>query len=141
MVYRNASDNTADAVYLQSNYLKFGKTSFEAGIVLPPISNIPAGEELVLSFDWCPMITGSHNYDQTQLAVLISNGNEETEIATLTHSFVKADKMAWIHANVTISGQTVTEKTKITIRSKEWDAANKSQRRWFLDNIKVKKAQ
>ena len=87
------------------------------------------------------MITGSHNFDQTQLAVLISNGNEETEIATLTHSFVKADKMAWIHANVTISGQTVTEKTKITIRSKEWDAANKSQRRWFLDNIKVKKAQ
>lgn len=141
LVYRNASNNAADAVYLQSNYLKFGKTSFEAGIVLPPISNIPAGEELILSFDWCPMITGSHNFDQTQLAVLISNGNEETEIATLTHSFVKADKMAWIHANVTISGQTVTEKTKITIRSKEWDAANKSQRRWFLDNIKVKKAQ
>lgn len=141
LVYRNASDNSADAVYLQSNYLKFGKTSFEAGITLPPISNIPAGEELVLSFDWCPMITGSHNFDKTQLAVLISDNGNDTEIATLTHSFVKSDKMAWIHANVTICGLTITEKTKITIRSKEWDAANKSQRRWFLDNIKLKKAQ
>ena len=140
LVYRNASNNMADAVYLQSNYLKFGKTSFEAGITLPSISGIPAGEALTLSFDWCPMITGSHNFDNTKLSVVISEDGKDTEIATLSHSFVKTDKMAWLHANVSLSGLTITAKTKITIRTKEWDAANKSQRRWFLDNIKLKKA-
>lgn len=139
LVYRNASNNMADAVYLQSNYLKFGKTSFEAGITLPSISGIPAGEALTLSFDWCPMITGSHNFDNTKLAVVISEDGKDTEVAILSHSFVKTDKMAWLHANVSLSGLTITAKTKITIRTKEWDAANKSQRRWFLDNIKLKK--
>lgn len=141
LVYRNAKSNAADAVYLQKNYLKFGKTSFEAGIVLPPVDGIPAGEKLTLSFDWCPMITGSHKYDNVELAVLLTNGADETELATLSHSFDNADAMKWLHAEVEISGMTVDKNSKITIRSKAWDAASGSQRRWFLDNVKLKKAE
>lgn len=72
--------------------------------------------------------------------LMATEDGKDTEITTLSHSFVKTDKMAWLHANVSLSGLTITAKTKITIRTKEWDAANKSQRRWFLDNIKLKKA-
>lgn len=72
--------------------------------------------------------------------LMATEDGKDTEITTLSHSFVKTDKMAWLHANVSLSGLTITAKTKITIRTKEWDAANKSQHRWFLDNIKLKKA-
>ncbi len=138
-VFRNASDNKADAVYVQSNYLKFGKTSFEAGIVLPAIDGIPAGEKLTLSFDWCPMITGTHKYDAVDLAVLITNNGTDTELATFSHGLDNSEKMRWLHAEVNIEGINITKDTKITIRSKDWSATNKAQRRWFLDNIKLKK--
>ena len=140
LIYRNAKNNEADAVYLQKNYLKFGKGSYEAGIVLPVMENIPAGEKLILAFDWSPMISGKHNYDKTQLVVLATQNGKESEIATLTHSQQSADKMKWLHAEVTIDRITITKDTRITIRSKEWDAEQGSYRRWFLDNIKLKKA-
>lgn len=128
----------ADAVYVQKNYLKFGKTTYEAGIILPPIDGIPAGEKLTLSFDWCPMITGSFNFDKVELAVLIG----EDEIGTFTHSLVnKVDKTQWLHAELAITDTNITKDTKITIRSKEWKGEEGCLRRWFLDNIKIIKAE
>ena len=138
LIYKNAN-NATDAVYLQQNYLKFGKTSFEAGIVLPSIAGIPAGEKLNLSFDWCPMITGSHKYDATQVVVIITNDGVDNELASFSHSFKTGDKMEWLHASVDIDGITITKDTKITIRSKDWTGTKSAQRRWFLDNIKLKK--
>lgn len=51
--------NDNKRIYLQQNYLKFGKTGNHAGIILPPIDGVPeAKDNVTLSFDWCGMRQG-----------------------------------------------------------------------------------
>ena len=46
-------------LYLMHNYLKFGKTSYNSGIILPALSKIDGTDNVELSFDWCWCMTGA----------------------------------------------------------------------------------
>ncbi len=137
-----------NATYLQKCYLKFGKTDYQAGLVLPPISNIPAGTKFNIAFDWAPMVGGTGKFDPVKIIILIQTGDSPaTELPPIGHSFVDGvDKTHWLHANVLVEGVTITPETKITIRSNNWgdtqaSTGSKVYRRWFIDNIEISKAE
>ena len=129
----------SECIYLQRNYLKFGKTSYQAGIVLPSIEGIPTGETLNINFDWCPMRQGSGKLDPVNLIVEVTNGNDVKTFNVETHGWENGHVLEWISASVSLTGATVTKDTKITIKQQEWGVSTAN--RWFLDNIKIVSAE
>ncbi|MCI1647819.1 MAG: hypothetical protein LKI29_05740, partial [Bacteroides sp.] len=117
-----------------------------AGITLPALQNIPANTKLKLSFDWAPMVGGSRKFDPVKLIVSVTNGDQVVELDPIGHSFVDTvDKLEWLHADVMIDGVTITKDTRISIKSDGWGETKSTTgssvyRRWFLDNIKLTKA-
>lgn len=139
-VFHRVTTKTAgECIYLQRNYLKFGKTSYQAGVSLPKISGIPAGDKVKLSFDWCPMRQGSGKVDPVNLIVIVNNGGVESTYEVPTHGWENGHKLEWIRAEVDLSMETIDNNTVITIRQTQWPAATAN--RWFLDNIKVSQIQ
>lgn len=136
-------------IYIQKNYLKFGLTGIQAGLVLPSIKDIPEGENLELCFDWAPMRQGdpgaeNRKYDPSQLLVVVENGGSEKHIEVPPHTLVAGAPMEWMKAVVDLSGLAVNENTKITIRQidSQWpykaDDDKSAVCRYFLDNIKLR---
>ena len=125
----------SECIYLQRNYLKFGKTSYQAGIVLPSIEGIPTGETLNINFDWCPMRQGSGKLDPVNLIVEVTNGNDVKTFNVETYDWENGHVLEWISASVSLKGATVTKDTKITIKQQEWGVSTAN--RWFLDNIRI----
>lgn len=123
--------------YLQTNYLKFGLTAYQCGLTLPSISGIEAGAAVHVSFQWCPMVQGSGTKDPTTLVVVVANGDEEMMFDVAPHGIGKEDALKWVDADVVLTGATVNENTKITIRNSDDQWPHTSTRRWFIDNIKV----
>lgn len=131
--------NEGECIYLQRNYLKFGKTSYQAGIVLPSIDGIPAGEPLSISFDWCPMRQDSGKLDPVNLIVEVTNGSDVKTFDVETHGWEDNHRLEWIRASVNLTGAIVTKDTRIAIKQKEWGVSTAN--RWFLDNIKIVSAE
>lgn len=127
--------NDNKRIYLQQNYLKFGKTGNHAGITLPSITTVPEGQTVALVFDWCPMRQGSGKIDPVNLYLIVSQGGEEKEINIPTHGWENDHKLEWIRAEV--RDLTITPTTQITITQREWEVGTAN--RWFLDNIRVVK--
>lgn len=132
------STDASECIYLQTNYLKFGKTGYQAGIILPKLENIPSGVTAMLSFDWCPMRQGSGTIDPVNLIVIVANGSSETTFEIPESGFESGHKLAWIKAEVRLAGVAITKDTKITIRQTNWQLSTAN--RWFLDNIEISKA-
>lgn len=124
-----------ECIYLQRNYLKFGKTGYQAGIILPKIKDIPEGANLLMSFDWCPMRQGSGTIDPVNLIIIVANGSDEMIFEVPESGFESGHKLEWIKARIPLTGATVNDETRITIRQTQWPA--KTANRWFLDNIKI----
>lgn len=133
-----STTEAGECIYLQNNYLKFGKTGYQAGIVLPAIEDIPAGATTVLSFDWCPMRQGSGKIDPVNLVVIVTNGSEEATFDVPESGFETGHVLEWVRAEVELTGVTISNDTKITIRATQWQVSTAN--RWFLDNIKLVKA-
>ncbi len=138
---------TTTSTYLQSNYLKFGRTDVQAGIMLPPLENIPSGEKLQISFDWAPMVGGTRKFDPVEVVVVVANGEDVVEFGPVGHTFTdEVDVLSWIHSEISLENITITKSTKITIRTKVWgessstNGGTKIYQRWFIDNIKITKA-
>ncbi len=127
-------------IYLQSNYLKFGLTGYQSGIVFPAIDNVPAGETVELQFDWSPMVQGSGKIDNVNLLIIVENNGSEQQFTVPTHTLVQGDALGWINATIRLDGVEITGDTKISMRNydAEWPASTAN--RWFLDNVKLKKA-
>ena len=146
------SDGTPDngnkqTLYLNKNYLKFGKTSYSSGLILPALKNLSAATDVTLTFDWCWCKTGSNNPDLMTLTVTVSGGGTIEATGTETSGEIESaqskenpTKLEWQHASVKIKGATST--TRITIRptNNDPDVSNSArhQNRWYLDNIVVK---
>ena len=134
------------AIYLQKNYLKFGKTDYQAGITLPVLTDVPENTKLTLSFDWAPMVGGTRKFDPVKLIVSITNSSQTVELDPIGHNFVnEVDKLEWLHAEVDIDASLVTKDTRISIKSDGWGdtkatTGSSVYRRWFIDNIKVVKS-
>lgn len=135
-------------VYLQKNYLKFGKTSYNTGIVLPALSKLEDTADVVIEFDWCWQVTGSFNPDIMTLQVVAANGgtfetsksevSDEIESAQITEP--EKSKIEWQHAKVVLNGATAN--TVLTIRPTNSNSKvsnpERDQNRWYLDNIQIK---
>ena len=133
-------------MYIQSNYLKFGKTKYNGAIVLPALSAIEGTADVVIEFDWCWQVTGANKADIMTMSLDATAGTfEATGAATSaelesTQSTVDGEShLAWQHATVVLNG--ATAETILTIRPTYADPSvqnpERSQNRWFLDNIKV----
>ena len=135
---RVTTKTAGECIYIQENYLKFGKTSYQAGIVLPAIKTVPADASgVLLEFDWCPMRQGSGKIDPVDLIVIIKNGSDETTLTVPTHNWPNGHVLEWIKATISLDGIKIDKDTRITIRQidEQWPAATAN--RWFLDNIRI----
>ncbi len=130
-----SGETTSECIYLQRNYLKFGKTGYQAGIVLPPISGIPSGTDLKMTFDWCPMRQGSGTIDPVNLTVSFVTGIEETTFDIPECGWESGHALEWIAAEIDLAGVTITEDTVITIKATQWGVSTAN--RWFIDNIMI----
>jgi len=136
----NPASNT---LYLQGNYLKFGKTSTLNGLILPAIDLSATNEKNTtaeLSFDWSVGFTGSYNPDLTVLQVSLSgSGNIVLNDGTLgkksdpiKSTQTKGD-MRWLGQTITLSE--ISSDTRITIQP----VGDASTQRYFIDNISIVK--
>lgn len=136
-----------NAIYLQKNYLKFGKTDYQAGLTLPALDDVPAGTSLKLAFDWAPMVGGTRKFDPVQVIVSVTTNGRTVEMEPIGHSFVDTqDRLEWLHAEVVIDGADITPESRISIKSNDWGATKATTgssvyRRWFIDNIKLTRAE
>lgn len=125
--------------YLQRNYIKFGLTGYYSGITLPALTKMPDNGTTTISFDWCSQRQATGKWDDTQLVVVVNNGDSEEQFLVPTHDYIDDEVYAWLHVTIDL-GTSVTKDSKITIRNidEQWPAENASTYRWFLDNIKIK---
>lgn len=134
-----------ECIYLQQNYLKFGKTGYQAGIILPTGMLVPDNAASVsLEFDWCPQRQGTSDdpeknlkIDPVNLYVVVDNNGSQQTFDIPTHGWENGHTLEWIHASVDLSSATINENTTITIKQKEWGVGTAN--RWFLDNVKIVK--
>ncbi|MBQ6198145.1 MAG: BACON domain-containing protein [Bacteroidales bacterium] len=146
------SDGTPDngnkqTMYVMKNYLKFGKTDYNSGIILPALSAIEGTADVDLTFDWSWCMTGGKKPDTMTLTVTVSGGGTIASSGTETSPEIESSQptegdqtvLAWQHASVRILG--ATSSTRITIRPTNYDPtvsnSARRQNRWYLDNIKV----
>lgn len=126
--------NDNKRIYLQRNYLKFGKTGNHAGITLPSI-DAADGKGLYLEFVWCPMRQDSGKIDPVTLFVQVENGSEVKRFDVPVLNWENNHKLEWVNCHIDLSSVVVNKDTKITISQDEFNASTAN--RWFLDNIKV----
>ena len=133
-------------LYLMHNYLKFGKTSYNSGIILPALSGISGTADVDLTFDWCWCMTGASKPDVMTLTVTVTGGGRLADTGTEVSGNIESaqptegdlTKLEWQHATVRILG--ATPSTRITIRPTNADpsvTSSRKQNRWYLDNIRV----
>jgi hypothetical protein len=133
-------------LYLMHNYLKFGKTSYNSGIILPALTGISGTEDVELTFDWCWCMTGASKPDVMTLTVTVSGGGKLADTGTEVSGNIESaqptegdqTRLEWQHAKVKILG--ATPSTRITIRPTNADpevTSTRKQNRWYLDNIRV----
>ncbi len=134
-------------MYVMKNYLKFGKTDYNSGIILPALSAIEGTADVDLTFDWCWCMTGGKKPDVMTLTVTVSGGGTIATTGTETSPNIESSQptegdqtvLEWQHASVRILG--ATSSTRITIRPTNYDPtvsnSARRQNRWYLDNITV----
>ncbi len=141
----STSGSPKDCTYLQANYLKFGKTGYYAGLVLPPLKDVEEGVDLLMTFDWGPMMSGKGNWDKTLLVVVVENDGKEEKFLIPEAPLTNKVAGEWQKATVDLAGVKVNANTKITIRNIDdhWPLDSKDYGttglvRYFIDNIKIK---
>ena len=127
--------------YLQRNYLKFGLTGYQSGIVLPKIEGVPSDAHLLLTFDTCTQRQGSGVFDDTELVIIVETGTDRNDFElTVPHPETNG-AYNWHKVEVDLQGVAVTPDTKITIRNADSQWPSPKALRWYLDNIKITKAE
>lgn len=142
----NSGVGKEGSLYLQSNYLKFGQSSYNGALVLPALSAIEGTADIVIEFDWCWHLTGGMKPDLMTVSVDATVGQFPTSGAGTSLDIESAQptegdlsELAWQHVTLELNG--ATAETVLTIRPTNADPsiqnAARSQNRWYLDNIKV----
>lgn len=146
----DAAQKDSRVMYLQTNYLKFGKTSWNGALRLPAFSKLDAPTDLVVEFDWCWQVTGEYKPDLMTLQVDATVGTFADSGAGTTLEIESAQSivdteshLAWQHVTLVLQG--ATSETVLTIRPTNADPtvqnSARKQNRWYLDNIKVTKSE
>ncbi len=132
-------------MYTQKYYLKFGKTDAHTGIKLPANEfEGAAPADVELTFNWAAQMTKNGAIDQVKIVVELEGDgvcadSGEKVSKPISTTQVKG-KLAWQDAKVLLSG--VTNSTRIIIRPTLLDNSDGvTQKRWYIDNIKLAKAE
>ena len=142
----NSGVGKEGSLYVQTNYLKFGQSSYNGAIVLPALAAIEGTADVVIEFDWCWQVTTKNKADIMTMSVDATAGTFDATAAATSANIESAQSLvdgeshlAWQHATVVLNG--ATAETILTIRPTYADPSvqnpERSQNRWFLDNIKV----
>lgn len=134
------------SLYIQSNYLKFGQTSYSGALRLPALSEIDGSANIIIEFDWCWQVTGKYKPDIMTLSVDASIGQFADTAGPTSAELVSAQStadsdshLAWQHVSIALNG--ATSETVLTIRPTNADPTvqnpDRKQNRWYLDNIKI----
>ncbi len=134
-----ASKKAGECIYLQRNYLRFGKTGYQGGIIFPSL-DIPEGTAVNVSFKWCSQRQGSGVIDPTQLVIKVENGEDVKvfEVPTLQSlGWESGHKLEWVTAEIPLTDATVTKDSKISIVNSDDQLKSGKALRWHLDDLKV----
>lgn len=126
-------------VYLQQNYLKFGLTGYYSGLTFPAFTDVPADlSDSYISFKWCGQRQGSGKWDDTELVIIVKNGDTEEQFTVPTYTWENNHVYEWIPATIQL-GNSIKEGSVITIRNcdAQWPDEGGRALRWFIDDIKV----
>lgn len=142
----NSAVGKDGSLYICANYLKFGQTSYNGALMLPPLSEIEGISDVLVEFDWCWQVTGHNRPDLMTLSVdatvgqFAATGTATSAPVESVQSTVDGEShLAWQHASIVLNG--ATPETILTIRPTEADPSVQNplrhQNRWYLDNIQV----
>ena len=142
----NAEVGKDGSLYVQTNYLKFGQSSYNGALVLPALSAIEGTADVVIEFDWCWQVTGAYKPDLMTISVDATAGTfaatgaaTSAELESAQSQVDEQSHLAWQHVVVELNG--ATAETVLTIRPTHADPSiqnsARKQNRWYLDNIKV----
>ena len=140
-------------VYLQPQYLKFGRTKGHNTSIRLPKLDIGGTTDIVTDFDWAAMAQGDGTIDDTKLVVVIEGDglfDNGTKYSDLIVNDQPKDKMYWTHSAVKINGASSNTRLVIVMyRVLKKDAAGNytgeynynvgGAGRFFLDNIRISK--
>lgn len=140
-------------VYLQPQYLKFGRTKGHNTSIRLPKLDIVGTTDIVTDFDWAAMAQGDGTIDDTKLVVVIEGDglfDNGTKYSDLIVNDQPKDKMYWTHSAVKINGASSNTRLVIVMyRVLKKDAAGNytgeynynvgGAGRFFLDNIRISK--
>ena len=139
--FDSLGDDNPKVLYLQANYLKFGKTDVNAAIKLPALASLVDKANVELSFDWCWQVTGAYKPDLMTLVIKVEgDGSAAVDEFTSAQSTVDGEsKIEWQHASVTISGASASTRIFLAPANPDPRISNpdRGQNRWYLDNIKI----
>lgn len=145
--YDKNGPNAGECIYIQTNYLKLGKTGYQGELTLPLIPSLASGvTSPTLSFDWYPQRQGKYEdrangvFDPTELVVIVTNGTTETQFPVAPHPFQTGDNARWIRAEIPLTGATITKDTRITIRNVDSQLKSAKALRWHIDNLLLTKS-
>ena len=134
-------EDNPKVLYLQANYLKFGKTDVSAAIKLPALAALTDKTDVELSFDWCWQVTGGFKPDLMTLVIKVDgDGTPAVSEFTSAQSTVEGEsKIEWQHASVTINGASANTRIFLAPANPDPRISNpdRGQNRWYLDNIKI----
>ena len=128
-----------ECLYVQDAYWKMGRTDYHTGLKLPAIEEIPEGESVALTFDWCAQMTGSGNIDKLTLTVETEGGGTVATGMPISPDQVKGE-LKW--QTVTVRIDNYSPASVVSIRPTQmWIAKDESpdQQRWY-DNIRIERA-
>lgn len=141
------TETNYNVVYLQKNYLKFGKSDVSAGIKLPALTGLTVPSDVKIEFDWCWQVTGAFKADLMTLQLDALNGGSfdatgttVSEECTSAQSTVDGEsKIEWQKASVILKGATSATVIKIRPTNVNPYVSNpeRGQNRFYLDNIKI----
>lgn len=139
MRYDKNGPNAAECIYIQSNYLKFGKTGYQGELILPAMESLGEGvSSPVLSFDWYSQRQGSGVFDPTELTVIVETPDTDpVSFAVPTLTFESGAEAHWTRAEVALTGARLTKESRIHIRNIDSQLKSGKALRWHIDNIKL----
>lgn len=138
MRYDKNGPNAGECIYIQKNYLKFGKTGFQGSMTLPAMESLGSGVTApVLSFDWYSQRQGSGVFDPTEIVIIVATGTDTLSYAVPKLEFENNAEAKWTRVNITLTGATLTSSSRITIRNIDSQLKSTKALRWHIDNIKL----
>lgn len=125
-----AAGRDDNVLYIQENYLKFGKTNYHTGIQLPPVACGSDPVNAILSFDWSAQDAGK------EFVVEVTGGGAWLDSgASVSKPFSQSNTLNWETKAFTLVGLTST--SRISIRPNLTDYAASGKYRFFIDNIRL----